>query len=192
MRPYGRKRMRFFRRSILWIVPAVVIPLGALLIIQYRFLRTLESKTVSAERSWLRDSAEVVADDIDQYYRTAAWQALTFENSCLCRSDLLSAHFAQHPLRGARSFFVVRFDGEHAHYDYFFPQGSPNKNVGEDEEQAVRLATVAWHVAHEMKRLTVHPPLLVDERDQANRVILRPAVDDKHRVIGVVGVILDD
>lgn len=184
--------MRFFRRSILWIVPAVVIPLGALLIIQYRFLRTLESKTVSAERSWLRDSAEVVADDIDQYYRTAAWQALTFENSCLCRSDLLSAHFAQHPLRGARSFFVVRFDGEHAHYDYFFPQGSPNKNVGEDEEQAVRLATVAWHVAHEMKRLTVHPPLLVDERDQDNRVILRPAVDDKHRVIGVVGVILDD
>ena len=184
--------MRFFRRSILWIVPVVVIPLGALLLFQYRFLRTLESKTVLAERSWLRDSAERVAEDIDQYYRTAAWQALTFENRCLCRSDLLSAHFATHPLRGARSFFVVQFDNEHAHYAYFTPQGVPNKHVELEEEQAVKLATVTWHVAHKMRRITVHPPLLVDERDLNNRVILRPAVDSTHRVIGVVGAILDD
>ena len=70
---------RIFRRSILWLVPIVVIPLAALLVIQYRFLRTLESKTVSAQRSWLRDSAERVADDIDDYYRSASLRALTIE-----------------------------------------------------------------------------------------------------------------
>ena len=76
---------RIFRRSIFWLVPVVVIPLVALLVIQYRFLRTLQTKTVSAQRSWLRDSAERVAEDVDQYYRKAAMRALTIERTCLCQ-----------------------------------------------------------------------------------------------------------
>ena len=44
---------RLFRRSI-WFVPFVVIPLGALLVMQVRFLRALEQKSVSAERNWQR------------------------------------------------------------------------------------------------------------------------------------------
>jgi hypothetical protein len=102
---------RIFRRSILWLVPVVVIPLGALLLVQYRFLRTLQSKTVSAERSWLRDSTEHVADDIDQHYRTAALRALTIERDCLCQSATLGQHFRETPIDGARTFFAVRFEG---------------------------------------------------------------------------------
>src|SRR5205809_2509494 len=139
--------MRIFRRSIFWIIPVVVIPLVALLVIQSRFLRSLESKTVSAERSWRRDSAERVAQDIDQYYCTASLRALTLSTGDLWHSDSLRSHFAQTPVRGSRSFFVVRFDGPSAHYSYFCPQGTPNM-VSENEEQAVKLATVTWHVAH--------------------------------------------
>jgi len=93
---------RLFRRSILWLVPVVVIPLGALLVVQYQFLRTLESKTVSAERSWLRDSAEVVAGDIDQYYRTSALKALSLDRSCLCDSRAMGEHFRGVSVNGAR------------------------------------------------------------------------------------------
>src|SRR5439155_21544375 len=142
VRPYRRKDMaRIFRRSILWLVPGVVIPLAALLVIQYRFLRTLESKTVSAQRSWLRDSAEHVAEDIDQYYRGAALKALTLERDCLCQNAPLADHFRNAPVDGARTFFVVHFEGPHAYYSYFSSDGTA-KTLPPDEEQAVKLATV--------------------------------------------------
>jgi signal transduction histidine kinase len=182
---------RIFRRSILWLVPVVVIPLAALLAIQYSFLRTLESKTVSAQRSWLRDSAERVAGDIDQYYRTAALRALTLERSCLCQAQVIAAHFRQTPVDGARTFFVVHFDGQHAYYSYFAPGGTA-KTLPSDEEQAVKLATVQWHVAHKMKQAIPHPPLSVDERDQRNRIIMRPVVDGTEHVLGVAGIIFDE
>jgi signal transduction histidine kinase len=183
---------RIFRRSILWLVPVVVVPLAALLVIQYRFLRTLESKTVSAERSWLRDSAERVADDIDQHYRKAALKSLTLERDCLCQTALLGAHFRATPMEGARTFFVVHFDGQHAYYAYFEPDGTVKKMLARDEEQAVKLSTVTWHVAHKMKRAIPHPPLSVDERDDRNRIIMRPVVDAAEHVHGVAGVILDN
>ena len=182
---------RIFRRSIAWLVPVIVIPLAALVVIQYRFLRTLESKTVSAQRSWLRDSAERVAGDIDQYYRTAAVRALTIERDCLCQSSVLGNHFRQTPIGGARTFFVVHFDGVHAYYNYFSPSGDV-KTLPSDEEQAVKLATVTWHVAHKLKRAIPHPPLSVDERDDSNRIIMRPVLDDSEHVLGVAGVILDE
>ncbi len=181
---------RIFRRSILWLVPVVVIPLGALLVVQYRFLRTLQSKTVSAQRSWLRDSAEVIAGDIDRYYRTAAQRALTIERSCLCEKAVLGAHFRAAPVEGARTFFVVHFDGPHADYAYFSPDGT-EKTLPPDEEQAVKLATVSWHVAHKMKRAIPHPPMSVDERDDRHRILMRPVVDGAEHVFGVAGVILD-
>ncbi|HMA20613.1 MAG TPA: HAMP domain-containing sensor histidine kinase, partial [Gemmatimonadaceae bacterium] len=182
---------RLFRRSILWLVPVVVIPLGALLVVQYQFLRTLESKTVSAERSWLRDSAEVVAGDIDQYYRTSALKALSLDRSCLCDSRAMGEHFRGVSVNGARTFFVVHFDEMHAKYDYFSPDGY-SKSLPEDEEQAVKLATVQWHVAHKMKQAIPHPPLSVDERDHRHRIIMRPVVDKWEHVHGVAGVILDE
>ena len=172
-------------------MPVVVIPLAALLVIQYRFLRTLESKTVSAQRSWLRDSAERVADDIDQYYRTAALRALTIERNCLCQSSVIAAHFRQTPVDGARTFFVVHFDGQHAYYSYFSSNGTA-KSLPADEEQAVKLATVTWHVAHKLKRAIPHPPLTVDERDERNRIIMRPVVDNTEHVLGVAGIIFDE
>ncbi len=182
---------RIFRRSILWLVPVIVIPLAALVVIQYRFLRSLETKTISAERSWLRDSAERVAGDIDQYYRAAALRALTIERNCLCQDGVLGAHFSQTPVDGVRTFFVVHFDGQHAYYSFFWPDGTLKKLSG-DEEQAVKLSTVSWHVAHKMKRAIPHPPLSVDERDLDNRIIMRPVVDDTEHVLGVAGLILDE
>jgi hypothetical protein len=182
---------RLFRRSIFWLVPVIVIPLGALLVVQYRFLRTLEQKSVSAERSWLRESVEVVADAIDNEYRGSALRALSIERNCLCDASVLSERFRRTPVRGARTFFAVHFEGPHASYFYFSPWGNA-KSLGSDEEQAVKLATVAWHVAHKMKRAVPHPALTVDERDDRHRIIMRPVVDESEHVIGIAGVILDE
>ncbi|MGZ4808896.1 MAG: sensor histidine kinase [Thermoanaerobaculia bacterium] len=182
---------RLFRRSMIWLVPVIVIPLLALLAVQYSFLRKLETKTVSAQRSWLRDSVEVIADDIDGYYRGAALNALTIERNCLCDPSVMAEHFRRTPIRGARTFFAVHFDGMHATYHYFSPWGNAKTIVG-DEEQAVKLATVTWHVSHKLKQSVPHPALSVDERDDRHRIIMRPVVDAADHVIGVAGVILDE
>ena len=181
---------RMFRRSIIWLVPVIVIPLGALLALQYTFLRKLESKTVSAERSMLRDSAEVVASGVDEYFRSAALSALTIERGCLCQRDVLSAHFSKTPVRGASAFFVVHFDKTEAFYDYFDPHGIPKEPTA-DEVQAVKLNTVSWHVAHKMQKAIRHPPLTVDERDDRFTLVTRPVADGNEHVLGVAGVILD-
>src|SRR4051812_41454550 len=183
---------RLFRRSILWLVPIVIIPLGALLAVQYTYLRDLESKTVSAERSWLRDAAETVASDVDTYYRTATFKALTIEKGCLCDPKVMSKHFANAHVAGARTFFVVHFDNTEAFYNYFSPDGVEKKTTTEDEVRGVRLAAGRGHVAKKMKRAIPPPPMSVDERDDRQRIIMRPVVDGSQHVLGVAGVILDE
>jgi signal transduction histidine kinase len=183
--------VRIFRRSIIWLVPVIIIPLGVLLALQYSFLRTLEKKTVSAERSSLREHSEVVAGDIDEYFRSASARALTIGQDCLCDRRVLEAHFRKTPVRGATAFFVVHFDKAEAFYDYFAPHGSPRKPT-EDEIQAVKLATVSWHVAHKMQQAIRHPPLSVDERDDRWQLVMRPVADAAQHVHGVAGVILDE
>ena len=67
---------RIFRRSIFWLLPAVIVPLGALLVMQVRFLRTMEQKTVSAEKNWQRNSLELVTEELSTKYRTTAAKSL--------------------------------------------------------------------------------------------------------------------
>src|SRR5262245_6990288 len=94
---------RLFRRSILWLLPVVVAPLGALLVMQYKTLRSLESKTASAERNWLRNSVEIATDIVEDRYRTAAGAALTIPANELPDVATLGHHFARHHVPGART-----------------------------------------------------------------------------------------
>src|SRR5439155_18762184 len=109
----------------------------------------------------------------------------------LCQNAPLADHFRNAPVDGARTFFVVHFEGPHAYYSYFSSDGTA-KTLPPDEEQAVKLGTVTWHVAHKLKRAIPHPPLSVDERDDRNRIIMRPVVDNDEHVLGVAGIIFDE
>ena len=181
---------RFFRRSVLWLVPVVIIPLGALLVMQYQFLRTLEQKTASAERNWLRSSIETVTSDLEERYRRAAGAALSLSHVQLLSTATLGAHFRSHPVPAARTYFAMRFEHEKYHvnfYDWNGVETMPSKG----EMEAVKMATVAWHVAHKWERVA-QPALQVDERDPRHRIILRPIVDESLHVVGVAGVVLDE
>src|SRR5687767_8406762 len=73
MRPFRTLPMRrIFRRSMLWLLPVVLLPIGALAVTQYRLLRALEQKSASAERNWLRNSLELASSEIEWSYRRAA------------------------------------------------------------------------------------------------------------------------
>ena len=182
---------RLFRRSILWLLPVVVVPLGALLVMQYRTLRVLEQKTASAQRNSLRNSLETATDEVEMTYRAAATAALTIHASELPNVATLGRHFSMHHVPAARTFFAMRFLNTMYETGYFDP-GGREKLPSEAEAEAVKMATVSWHVAHKWARVVPQATLFVDERDPKQRVILRPVIDASMHVIGAVGVVLDE
>jgi len=181
---------RLFRRSILWLFVVVLIPLGALLTMQVRFLRDMEKKTASAERNLLRNSLERVTTDVETRYRRAAAAALTLDQASLEDLPANGAHFGRHAVPGARTYFAMRFHHGEMKTEYFDIYGKP-KMATEAEYEAVKMSTVSWHVAHKWHRVA-QPALHVDERDKRNRIILQPIVDASWHVVGIAGVILDE
>jgi signal transduction histidine kinase len=181
---------RFFARPMIWFVPLVIIPVAALLVIQYRFLRTLEQKSASAERNWLRGAVEIVAADIEERFRAKAAAALTLSGEELSDDAVLTRHFQANPVPAAQIFFAMRFEKERAYTQYFDISGAP-REANWPQMEAVKMATVGWHVAHKWGRV-IQPALQVDERDPKHRVIVRPIVDAGMHVVGVAGVMLDD
>ncbi|HEY0156812.1 MAG TPA: HAMP domain-containing sensor histidine kinase [Thermoanaerobaculia bacterium] len=181
---------RIFRRSIFWLLPAVLVPLAVLLVLQVRFLRALEQKTVSAEKNWQRNSLELVTEEVAARYRKTAAKSLDVTEAMLPDGRAVGKHFAAHPVPGARTFFAMRFHDEAAK-TWFFNAWGTAKRPSEAESEAVKMATVSWHLAHARQRVA-SPALHVDERDRRNRVILRPVLDGSWHVVGVTGVILDE
>jgi two-component system phosphate regulon sensor histidine kinase PhoR len=181
---------RLFRRSILWLLPVVVIPLGVLLVMQYRFLRTLERNTASAERNWLRSTLEDVSREIEGYYRTTSDRTLTLSPEELRSPEELAAHFRRNPLAGAKTYFTIRYHvmGEASYFDAH----GREKSLPEDEAQAVKVATVSWGLLHKLQSVMPTQAVVVEERDPRNRVLLKPIADDGMHVTGVAGVVLDN
>jgi signal transduction histidine kinase len=181
---------RIFRRSILWLLPVVIVPLAVLLVLQVRFLRALEQKTASAERNWLRNSLERVTEELETRYRREAEAALNLSEAALTDPKALGKQFAAHSVPGGRTWFACRFDSHRRTTHFFNDRGEP-VHPTQAEMDAVKMSTVSWHVAHEWRRVA-QPALHVDERDPRNRVILRPIVDLSWRVVGVAGIVLDE
>ena len=181
---------RIFRRSILWLLPVVIIPLGALLYFQVQLLRNMEEKTASAQRNWLRNSLETVTQELESHYRTTAEGALKLSEAQVAEVTTIGSHFAKHHVPGARTFFSMRFKGDMYDAGFFDVQGQ-EKHPSKGEAEAVKMATVSWQFAYKWDRVA-EPRLYVDERDPQNRVILRPVVDDSWHVVAVTGVVLDE
>jgi signal transduction histidine kinase len=181
---------RFFARPMMWFLPLVIIPVGALLVMQYQFLRTLEQKSVSAERNWLRGAVEIVAADVEESLHTAATASLTVTPAELAHPETLGAHFRAHPMPAGHMYFAMHFDDD-KYATTCFDANGVERTATWPEMEAMKMATVGWHVAHRWKRVA-QQALQVDERDPKNRVIVRPIVDESMHVVGVAGVVLDE
>ncbi|HVE71907.1 MAG TPA: HAMP domain-containing sensor histidine kinase [Thermoanaerobaculia bacterium] len=183
--------MRRLSRRSLWLLPVVILPVGALLVMQYRFLRTLEQKSVSAERNWQRGAIETVAQDIDDTLRLQAKRALDISHVQLVSTGTLGKHFREHPVEGAKLYFASYFSPEGKIVTYYWdPNGVELKGWWHSDAEAVKMAMMPWHAAHKWRRVA-EPVLQVDERDLGHRIVQRPVVDESMHVVGVAGVVLD-
>ena len=175
-------------RRFLWILPVILVPLGVLLAMQYRFLRTLEHATAEAERNSLRNSLEDVTRDIEMSISADADRALDVTADVLPSVPALSRHFAGAALPAVKTFFVARFD--ECGVFYFNPDGS-RKKVGADEAQAIDAATLTWGMFPK-PLLVPYRPRTIDQRDHNNRIVLRPVAGADGIVTGAVGLVFDE
>ena len=180
---------RLFRRS-LWFVPVVIIPVGALLVMQYRFLRTLEQKSVSAERNWQRGAIEAVAEDIDDSMRRATKAAVSLSHVQLLSTATLGKHFRETRVPGARLYFATHFAEDGKIVTRFYDPNGVELHGWPADAETVKMASMPWHAAHKWGRVA-EPVLQVDERDPRSRLVQRPVVDESWHVVGVAGVVFD-
>lgn len=190
----------FVKSHALWIgLIAVVVPLLAHLGLQYRSLTELEATMPWARRALMRKHLQEMSREISRLYKDKAEEVLSVpaEGFGEERSGLIIDHFRKHPFEGARRMFIgtagFRMDMGYAAINFFNPDSLQlERDPGSPEWRAAHAAAANWIAMLMTKAAPVSSRLTVDERDPANRIIVRPILDSSSRVVGVAGMILDD
>lgn len=192
----GGKLAQNARRYWAWVAfAAVVVPLASLLVLQFRTLARLQETAAASHHLALKGYARTVLRTAEAFYRRKAEQALTLPARWLepGQRDVLAAHFAARDPAGVRAYFVLPFDRGEAPALYFTPDGQVRSEAPEEgEARAVRIAAAPWRELAEVGTTVTTLAAVVDERDPAHRVVVRPVVDADGRVRGVAGLLLDN
>ncbi len=187
---------RFLRKHILWVgFAAVLLPLGLLLGLQYRWLVDLEEKTAVAEQAYLWNYLEGFSGKVENFYRAQAERSLNLPPYVFTESDpeLVAHAFKKKKPEGAKLLFAVNF----AHEGWggilvFDPVTELFGNPADvSMARAIGMALAPWRAASEKGSPIQSHRLVVEEQDPANRVLLNPVTDDGSVVLGVAGMIID-
>jgi signal transduction histidine kinase len=208
------KLKKFLRQHALWVgLVAVAIPLSAHLLLQYKSLSKLQLTIPEKSRAHMRKYLYELSDKIKIFYEDKANEVLNVPATAFHPQypipddryqdafdfDQIYSHLANHKFKGARLLFVGTAAGEreprYAIVSFYDPIScSAYRRPSDTEYQAAHAAAANWIV---MIMTGAHPNpksirLTVDERDSQNRIIVKPIVDDKSRVVGVAGMFLDN
>jgi signal transduction histidine kinase len=185
-----------FRRRTLWAgFLAVLLPLGILLVLQYRWLIELDDASEIAHQASLDNYLAAVANDIEYSYTKRGERLLNLPASVFTQHHLEKAasHFKKKGVEGASRLFVVSFvsqgDSELLYFEPSCASFSPPRWSA--EMRAVVVATSPWRTLAQKGGVVERASLVVDERDPEYRILLNPITDDASRVVGVAGMILD-
>jgi signal transduction histidine kinase len=201
-------------QHVIWVVlVAVMVPLLIILMVQYRSLVELERTLPIANKAWMRKYLVTLASQVEETYRTGAEETLSVPREAFLKGvkekkwDEVIAHFESRPAKGARRLFIG-FTGMMGKDEFslilFYSPASSTCGGGFIRETG----SVQWRAAHGASATWLYHGLTggaalsgsatkasimtVDERDPENRIITRPVLGDDFKVIGVVGMILDD
>jgi signal transduction histidine kinase/HAMP domain-containing protein len=185
---------RATRAAMRWLgFAAVVVPLAILLVLQFRTLAELEQASAAAHRLALKGYARTVLRTTESFYRQKADEALAVPPSLLdpANRSVLGGRFAAAGGEGVKRFFIMSFDAP-PRRAFFAPDGKPaDAPKDAPEVRAARVAAAPWRLVAQDGTAVESAPLIVDEQDADNRIILRPIVDAASQVRGVAGMVVD-
>jgi signal transduction histidine kinase len=206
------KLKKFLRQHALWVgLVAVAIPLSAHLWLQYKSLSILQLTIPEKTRAHMRKYLYELSDKIKTFYEDKANEVLNvpatafhheypnpnFDYDDAFDLDQIYSHFASHQFKGARLLFVGGVAGprdpNYVVLRWYDPISCSRTWPSVPIQQVAHAAAANWIVMI-MNNPPPNPKLIrltVDERDSQNRVIVKPIVDDKSRVVGVAGMFID-
>ncbi|MGH9868619.1 MAG: sensor histidine kinase [Candidatus Polarisedimenticolia bacterium] len=185
----------FLKRHVLWMgFLAVFVPLLALLSLQYQWLMDLEKKSTIAHQATLKNYLEAVATKAEYFYRENAERSLNLPAQIFLnnRLDKAAWTFEKKGSKGVKRYFILSFVREdHGKVMAFDPVSGMGPPTSTDESRAIYVAAAPWWMLSDKGDTVKAVGLVVDERDPENRLIINPIVDEKGRVVGLAGMIVD-
>jgi signal transduction histidine kinase len=204
---HGVKKIRnILRRHILAVgLFAVIIPLIIILGLQYNSLVELEKTRPVARKEYMRKYLTVVAREVYDFYRTTAEQTLSVPPEAFNQDPLeeidgkaVVNYFAGREFKGAKRIFVgttgETLDRSYALVLFYDPvERRLEREPDSPEWKAAHAACATWMVHRMTNNVPESPHLTVDERDPDNRVLVKPIIDEKTKmVVGTAGMIVDE
>jgi signal transduction histidine kinase len=203
----------FLRQNALWVgLLAVAIPLAAHLWLQYHSLSKIQETMPHARKAFMRKYLTTVIDRVVTFYEGKADEVLNVPSSAFHHEypnpdfdyhkaidlDQVYSHFTAHQFKGAQLLFAGSISGpkdpSYIILKFYDPISCTFKPRGSSREWSAAHSAAANWMAMIMSDTVLTPKsirLSVDERDPQHRVIVKPIVDEKSRVVGVTGMFLN-
>ena len=190
------RRFEKFRGRYRLEAAVVVVPLLAILVLQYVSSRRLAEVEVVAHQTTISGYLDTVIGGVRRVYETAAREVLAAPADALAakRFEELDRHFRSTDASVARLLFAVRLDQCWCQAHYFDPLAgtSPGEPEAGVETVVLRVSTLLQASTLPRHRLRMDPNgTYVDELDPDTRVVYRFVVDQGGEVVGVAGFVVD-
>jgi signal transduction histidine kinase len=184
------------KHRLLLCFAAVVVPLGVLLALQYRWLAELERVSREANRAGIKSTAVAIAERISYAYarRTfGLFDRVDGEAVAAGRWDEVARAVAKTDLTGVRRVFVVTFDEQSLPWiNRYDPERREFRRGGvDDETAAIHVAVAPYRMMNWAGVRLDRTDVEVDNRSREFPMAVQPLTDANRRVRGVVGLIAD-
>ena len=173
-------------------VAIVVVPLLAILVLQYVSSRRLADVEVIARQTAIAQYLDGVAADVRSVYEDAAHEMLDVSGDAVIakKFDEVVRHFASTDTSAARLLFAAALDGCLCLTRYYDPATGETHVGAEDDVEAVVLRASTLLYVRDMLPLD-RTVLYVDEADRGNRVVYRFVAGSDPDRVGMVGFVVD-
>lgn len=173
-------------------VAIVLVPLLALVVLQYQASARLATVQMIAHQTTLIRYMDAVAADVRRIYEDAARSMLAVPEGALAakRFDAIARHFDEADTSVARLLFAGSLDGCSCLTQYYDPE-TGHIGVGADRAlEAVVLRVISLLRLEWMQNLN-RSEIYVDELDDGNRVLYRFVTDSDSATVGFAGFVID-
>lgn len=188
------KFQKFIRNHILLVgLATVLVPLMSLLALQYWSLSELEETSTVADGVWRKNYLNDVSKEIKFFYRNNAEKVLNIPASSIENGvHPLTFPFGKCSIEGAKRLFIATFDGKGGAEIYFYDpyDQSGTENPPEDEVRTANMLVAPLRILNQEGK-AASGALTIEDRDPENRVAFKPILDNRMRVVGAAGMIID-
>ncbi len=172
-------------------VAIVLVPLVAIIVLQYVLTRRLAQVEVIAHQTTLTQHLDAVAADVRRMYEEAAREMLAVPGDALAakRFDAIARYFDGVDASAASLLFAGSLEGCLCLTQYYDPD-TGHMGIGADSATAAAIMRVSVRLQREWMDHLNRSDIYVDELDAENRVLYR-FVTDAGSAVGFAGFVID-